>query len=55
MNNVNSQVLQFNLADFYSIHHVIVVVITPSFPQDGGTARTAIQVHAVNLVEIRLG
>ena len=30
-------------------------MITPSFPRDGGTARTAIQVHAVNLIEIRLG
>ena len=33
----------------------VVVVITPPFPRDGGTARTAIQVHAVNLIEIRLG
>ena len=32
-----------------------VVVITPPLPRDGGTARTAIQVHAVNLIEIRLG
>ena len=34
---------------------VIVVVITPPLPRDGDTARTAIQVHAVNLIEIRLG
>ena len=34
---------------------VVVVVITPPLPRDGGTARTAIQIHAVNLVEIRLG
>ena len=34
---------------------VVVVVITPPLPQDGGTARTAIQVHADNLIEIRLG
>ena len=33
---------------------VFVVVITP-LSRDGGTARTAIQVHAVNLIEIRLG
>ena len=33
----------------------VVVVITPPLPRDGGTARTAIQVHAVNLIEIRLG
>ena len=32
-----------------------VVVITPPLPRDGGTARTAIQVYAVNLSEIRLG
>ena len=30
-------------------------MITPSLPRDGGTARTAIQVHAVNLIEVRLG
>ena len=34
---------------------VVVVVITPPLPQNGGTARTAIQVHVVNLIEIRLG
>ena len=34
---------------------VFVVVITFLFPRDGGTARTAIQVHAANLIEIRLG
>ena len=33
----------------------VVVVITPSLLRGGGTARTAIQVHAVNLIEIRLG
>ena len=37
--------------------HVVVVVvevITPPLPRDGGTVRTANQVHAVNLIEIRL-
>ena len=34
---------------------VVVVVITPTCPRDGGAARTAIQVHAVNPIEIRLG
>ena len=34
---------------------VVVVVISPPVPQDGGTARSAIQVHAVNLIEIKLG
>ena len=32
-----------------------VVVITPPPPRDEGTARTVIQVHAVNLIEIGLG
>ena len=30
-------------------------MITPLLPRDGCTARTAIQAHAVNLIEIRLG
>ena len=34
---------------------VVVVVITPPLPQNRGMARKAIQVHAVNLIEIRLG
>ena len=34
---------------------VVVVVITPPLPRDRGTARMALQVHAVNLIEIRLG
>ena len=33
----------------------VVVVIIPPLSPDGGMARTAIQVHAVNLIEIRLG
>ena len=33
----------------------VVVMITPPLLQDVGTAQTAIQVHAVNLIEIRLG
>ena len=31
---------------------VVVVVITPPLPRDGGTARTIIQIHAVNLIEL---
>ena len=31
------------------------VVVTPPLPRDGGTARTAIQVHAVNLIELGYG
>ena len=34
---------------------VVVVVITPPLPRDGGTARTTIQIHAVNLIELGLG
>ena len=34
---------------------VVVVVTTPPLPRDGGTVRTAIQVHTANLIEIRLG
>ena len=34
---------------------VVDVVITPPIPRDGGTTQTAIQVHAINLIEIRLG
>ena len=34
---------------------VVVVVITPPLPRDRDTARTAIQAHAVNQIEIRLG
>ena len=34
---------------------VCLFVVTPPLPRDGGTALTAIQVHAVNLIEIRLG
>ena len=33
---------------------VCLFLITPPLPRDGGTARTAIQAHAVNLIEIRL-
>ena len=33
----------------------VVVVITLPLLRDGGTARTAIQVHAATLIEIRLG
>ena len=29
-----------------------VVVVIPPLPRDGGTAQTAIQVHAVNLIEL---
>ena len=34
---------------------VCLFVVTPALPRDGGTARTAIQVHIVNPIEIRLG
>ena len=41
-----------NVIDKFLRKNVVVVVITPLLPQDGGTARTAIQVHAVNLIEL---
>ena len=31
---------------------VAIVVVIPPLPQDGGMARTAIQVYAVNLIEL---
>ena len=40
---------------FVTLHFVVVVVITPPLPRDGGTVRTVFQVHAVNLIEIGLG
>ena len=33
----------------------LLFVATRPLPRDGGTAQKAIQVHAVNLIEIRLG
>ena len=33
----------------------VVVVISPPLLQDGATAQTAIEVHAVKLIQIRLG
>ena len=30
----------------------VVVVVTPPLLRDGGKARTAIQVHAINLIEL---
>ena len=32
-----------------NINPTVIVVITSPLPRDGGTARTAIQVHAVKL------
>ena len=45
------------IAAFSSLQHIsdVVVVITHPLPWDGGMARTTIQVHAVNLIDIRLG
>ena len=34
---------------------MFAVVMTPLLPRDGGTTGTAIQVHAVNIIDIRLG
>ena len=40
---------------FERVGTVVVVVIIPSLPRVGDTARTAIQVHTLNLIAIRLG
>ena len=40
---------------FFYLVVVVVVLITLSFSWDGSTLRTAIQIHAVNLIEMRLG
>ena len=34
---------------------IVVVVVNLPLPRDRDTARTAIPIHAVNLIEIRLG
>ena len=39
---------------FLYIEIIVVVVVMTPLPQDGGTARTSIQVHAVNLNKITL-
>ena len=40
--------------EMHSIAHIylVVVVVTPPLPRDGSTARTVIQVYAVNLIEL---
>ena len=38
----------------YVIFVVVVIVISPSLPRDGDTAQPAIQVHAINQIEIRI-
>ena len=37
------------------VTQLVVIVITPPLLRDGVTARMEIRVHAVNLIEIRLG
>ena len=50
------KILIFFLMLDYFLERVVssplVVVVTPSLPWDGGSARTAIQVHAVNFIEV---
>ena len=43
------------LYDNTKVDLVVVAVIGLPLPRDGGTARTTIQVYAINLIEIRLG
>ena len=47
--------LQISAISYVKLKDTDVVVIIPRLPRDGGTARTAIQVHAVNLIENWLG
>ena len=47
-----------NFLGLQPVYHsltIIVVVIAPLLPWDGGTAQMAIQVHVINLIEVRLG
>ena len=48
-------VMKTDFCRISGISPVCVCVFTPPLPWDGGTARTVIQVHAVNLIDIRLG
>ena len=43
--------------NFIQISVIVIVVVVVSLPltRDGGTASTAIQVHAVNLIELGQG
>ena len=45
-------ILSFIQLVSYLVVIIIVVVIVLLLPRDGGTARTAIQVHTVNLMEL---
>ena len=36
-----------------SLATIVAVATAPPIPRDGGSARTAVQVHAVNLIVIR--
>ena len=39
-------------SSYIQLSVIVVVVIAPPLFQDGGTAQTAVQVHAVNLIEL---
>ena len=43
------------IGELFFVSCVCVCVFTPPLPWDGGTVWTVIQVHAVNLIDIRLG
>ena len=47
--------IQLTNSNIFGATYRSIVVIIPPLPRDGGTARTTIQVHAVNPIEIRLG
>ena len=40
------------LSSIQLVSYLVVVVIVLLLPRDGGTARTVIQVHTVNLIEL---
>ena len=57
---LNGYALLYVHRDFKHVIHKfsrknVVVVITPPLPRDGDTTLTAIQVHAVNLIELGKG
>ena len=54
INIMGAALSRYMFTNFSKRCHVVAGVITPSLSRDGGTARTAIQVYAVNLIEIRL-
>ena len=53
--STSKQILLVASCRLFWLSQIQLVIVVITLPRDGGTARTAIQVHAVNLIEIRLG